>query len=169
MKILSKVIFFVSFSLCQNINISVDRNKITVDEIITFSIEAKDSDSFPSFDKEILKKDFMVISGPNQQTNFQFVNGKMTSSKTLSWKLSPKKQGKLIIPSFEINLDGKKYISNAINIYVVKSQNNDVEKNIFLIAEIDKEEAFLGEQITVSYKILRVLMLQSNHINYQSL
>ncbi|MBJ12897.1 MAG: hypothetical protein CMG62_07480 [Candidatus Marinimicrobia bacterium] len=153
MKILSKVIFFLSFILCQNINISVDRNKITVDEIITFSIEAKDSDSFPSFDKEILKKDFMVISGPNQQTNFQFVNGKMTSSKTLSWKLSPKKQGKLIIPSFEINLDGKKYISNAINIYVVKSQNNDVEKNIFLIAEIDKEEAFLGEQITVSYKI----------------
>ena len=107
MKIFIKFLFIISFGLSQSVNISVDKNKVSINETIIFSIEVKNSESFASFDENSLKKDFIIISGPSQQTNIQWINGKMTSSKTMSWTLSPKRLGKLIIPSLDISVKTK--------------------------------------------------------------
>ena len=154
MKIFIKFLFLASYCLGQNVNISVDKNKISIDETIIFSVEVENSESFASFDQKLLKKDFMIVSGPNQQTNIQWVNGRMTSSKKMVWTLSPKKLGKLTIPSLDISVDGKNFKGKPIVIYVNKN-SEDTDDNIFLIAEIDKEEAFLGEQITLTYKLFK--------------
>ena len=154
MKIFIKFLFLASYCLGQNVNISVDKNKISMDETIIFSVEVENSESFASFDQKLLKRDFMIVSGPNQQTNIQWVNGRMTSSKKMVWTLSPKKLGKLTIPSLDISVDGKNFKGKPIVIYVIKNLE-DTDDNIFLIAEIDKEEAFLGEQITLTYKLFK--------------
>ena len=154
MKIFIKFLFLASYCLGQNVNISVDKNKISMDETIIFSVEVENSESFASFDQKLLKRDFMIVSGPNQQTNIQWVNGRMTSSKKMVWTLSPKKLGKLTIPSLDISVDGKNFKGKPIVIYVIKNLE-DSDDNIFLIAEIDKEEAFLGEQITLTYKLFK--------------
>ncbi len=154
MKIFIKFLFIISFGLSQSVNISVDKNKVSINETIIFSIEVKNSESFASFDENSLKKDFIIISGPSQQTNIQWINGKMTSSKTMSWTLSPKRLGKLIIPSLDISVDRKNFKGKPIVIIVTKSLDN-IDDSIFLVAEIDKEEAFLGEQVTLTYKLFK--------------
>ena len=94
MKVFIKFLFIISCGLSQSVNISVDKNKITINETVIFSIEVNNSESFASLDQKSIIKDFIIVSGPSQQTNIQWVNGKMTSTKTMSWILSPKRLGK---------------------------------------------------------------------------
>jgi len=151
-----KVIYFYIFlSICssQSIQISVDKNSIDKEETITFSIEASSSQNFPIVDISVLKQAFEIISGPSQMTNIQWVNGKMTSTKTLKWTISPIKTGKIIIPSVEGTLDGAKFKSKPINIFVNVNKKDD--NKIFIKAEIDKRKAYLGEQITLTYNLYR--------------
>ena len=154
MKVFIKFLFIISCGLSQSVNISVDKNKITINETVIFSIEVNNSESFASLDQKSIIKDFIIVSGPSQQTNIQWANGKMTSTKTMSWILSPKRLGKLNIPSLDIFVDGKKFKGKPVYINVTKSLDN-IDDNIFLLAEIDKEKAFLGEQITLSYKLFK--------------
>lgn len=154
MRLIINLLLIISFGLGQSVNVSIDKNKVAISETIMFSIEFMNSESFGSFDQNALKKDFIIISGPSQQTNIQWVNGKMTSSKKMSWTLSPKKIGKLIIPSFDISVDGKNFISKQLIVDVTKRLDN-IENKIFLVPEVDKMEAYLGEQITLTYKLYK--------------
>ena len=92
MKALYQIIFLFSFVFCQSIQISVDNNQIEEGDLISLSVEATDSKDFPQIDLSALKPIFDILGGPSQQTNVQFINGKRSSTKTISWTISPKKK-----------------------------------------------------------------------------
>ena len=154
MRFFLRVILFISFCLSQSIQILVDKNIIEKNESITLSIESKNSKEFPLVDLSILEINFDILSGPSQQTNIQWINGVMNSAKTLTWTISPRNEGEILIPSLNINLDGKELQSNAIKI-IVRKKNNESNSSIYIKAEIDKNEAYLGEQITLTYKLYK--------------
>ena len=52
------IILALSFSFAQTIQISVDRNRVTEDDLITLSIEVTGSQDFPQVDMSPVKKDF---------------------------------------------------------------------------------------------------------------
>jgi len=138
----------------QTINATVDATRISMGETVTFKIEAVDSDDMPDVDISPILKDFDLVSGPGQQTNIQWVNGRMTSSRVLSWTFLPKKSGTLSIPRLSVTLGKKTYLTTSVKIHVGKgAQGSDAD--IFIRAELDKEMAFVGEQITVTYKLYR--------------
>ena len=139
-----------SFFLGQSVQILVDKNVIEKGESITLSIESKNSEKFPNVDMSILDRDFEILSGPSQQTNIQWINGKMESTKTLTWNILPIKVGNIFIPSINGNIDGKKFTSKPILIKI-KNKSSLKLDNIFIEAEINKDEAYAGEQITLSY------------------
>ena len=139
----------------QSIQVSVDRDRITKDDMITLSVEAVGSESFAELDVTPIKKYFMIVSGPGQQTNIQWFNGKMTSSKILTWTLSPKKYGTLTIPRLSGTIDGKPFkTKKPIKVHVMRSATSG-NNSVFLVAEVDKEKAHLGEQITLTYKLYK--------------
>ena len=148
------IILALSFSFAQTIQISVDRNRVTEDDLITLSIEVTGSQDFPQVDMSPVKKDFEITSGPGQQTNIQWINGKMTSTKTLTWTLSPKRGGILVIPALFGTVGGKSFRGKPIQIQVKKSTES-LDNSVFIVAEIDKENAYLGEQITLTYKLYK--------------
>ena len=79
---------------------SVDVNRISQSETIGFKILASNVDGTPNVDISPINKNFKIISGPAQQTNIQWINGAMTSTRSLSWTLLPRREGKMNIPSF---------------------------------------------------------------------
>ena len=93
------IIFLISFASAESIQISVDKNIIDNGELLRLSIEVIDGEDFAQVDLSPLETNFEIISGPSQQTNIQWVNGQMTSIKTLSWNILPKKSGDLVIPA----------------------------------------------------------------------
>ena len=155
MKALYQIIFLFSFVFCQSIQISVDNNQIEEGDLISLSVEATDSKDFPQIDLSALKPIFDILGGPSQQTNVQFINGKRSSTKTISWTISPKKNGKIYIPALNGIIDGKKFKGKRIPINVIKVNNKTTKSSVFIKTDIDKKSVYLGEQITLSYKLYK--------------
>jgi hypothetical protein len=161
----------------------VDRNKMSSDEQfeVTFTLNGSSGGSNfrpPAFN------DFLTISGPNQSTNMQFINGAMSSSVTYSYVLQPRGEGKFVIGPATINYNGKLLQTQPITIEVAKGspqskqqsqkgqqsqQNADIGRqigdNLFLKVSVDKSRVYQGEQITVAYKIYTRVSVVNYNLN----
>ena len=145
----------LSFVLGFSATASVDKNRCTIDDIISFKIEFENADSFSNIDISSFIKDFTVISGPSQQTSMQWINGKVTNSRIMSWSLSPKREGRLVIPRLNVQISGKNSVTDKIVVFVGQSQKKESDLDVFISAEINKESVYIGEQITLTYSIYR--------------
>ena len=110
--------------------------------------------------------DFMALSGPSQSTNIQFINGVQSASYSYSYILRTKRIGVFTIGKASIEFNGKLYETEPIKITVVKGSslpkqkkkdgqisNEEIAKNLFIRAIVNKKKVFLGEQVTVVYKL----------------
>ncbi|HEX9252845.1 MAG TPA: BatD family protein, partial [Ignavibacteriaceae bacterium] len=137
-----------------------------------FTFEGKNLNALKNFNPPSLK-DFRVLSGPNQSTSMQIINGVLSSSLTLSYILLPNTTGAYTIGSASIVYDGKPYTTDPIKISVVKGtpkpkddsgsqiSNEEIAKNLFIRATIDKNKVYLGEQVTITYKLYTRLNIAS--------
>ena len=148
------VIIFVSLISAESIQISVDKNKLEEGELLQLNIQVIDGEDFAKVDLGPLETDFEIVNGPSQQNNIQWTNGKMNSTKTLSWTLLPKKSGNLILPALSGSVGKKKFKGEKILIKVGKV-NNDGLTDVFISGEIDKSNVYLGEQVTLTYKLYK--------------
>ena len=137
----------------------VSKKNLGINERLRVDFEMnQDGDNFvpPSF------KGFNVVGGPNQSISNSWVNGKRSYSKTYSYFLAPKSQGKFIINQATIEIDDQIYKTISLNLVVTaavtkpKDGNNAdylASENVHLIAEVSKTNPYLNEAITVVYKL----------------
>jgi hypothetical protein len=142
--------------------------------VVDFQLEGTQSGS--NFTPPDLR-DFVVLSGPNQSTNLQMINGAVSASITWSYVLQPRREGDLSVGAATVESKGNRYSTSALTIRVGKApppgaprnggtQDQDLSAqigdNLFLRVELDKRSAFQGEQITATYKIYT----RVNVVNY---
>ncbi|MBC8311769.1 MAG: protein BatD [Candidatus Marinimicrobia bacterium] len=140
-----------------NVTVDVDSHQINEGDSITLTVQAKNSKDAPQVSLPTFA-DFTVVSGPTQSSNssYSIINGKMASnsSYTLTWVLMPRKIGRLLIPSFQIKLDGKRTKSKPIYVGVAKrSKNTKKNAQFFVEASIDKKTPYRGEQVVLTYTL----------------
>jgi hypothetical protein len=150
-----KILLILSLLNGQEIQVSVDKNTLSASDYLKLEVQATGSKEFPNINIENLKLDFDIISGPNQETNIQFINGRRSSMKKLTWLLSPKKLGRLFIPILIGSIDGIKFRSDPIAINVIKEKSTSLSDEVFIKVEINKENAYIGEQITLTLKLYK--------------
>ncbi|HEX8548034.1 MAG TPA: BatD family protein, partial [Cytophagaceae bacterium] len=115
-------------------------------------------------------RDFHVIMGPNQSSSMEFINGNMSQSISFSYVLQPKAEGTFKIGSAIIDA-GKTLKTNPITITVTKAGSNssqgqnrngesaaddasqNLSSNIFIKANINKNNVYRGEALVVTYKL----------------
>ena len=134
---------------------------------LTFTFEGKEISSIRNFSPPSLSN-FYVLSGPNQSTSVQIINGVVSGSLSFSYYLKPKKTGKFTIGVASVSYQRKTYRSNPLKFEVIKgstqaerrSNNNnnnisdeDIAQNLFIRATVNKKTVYLGEQVTVTYKL----------------
>ena len=146
------IIFFaLGFALPQEISSSVSTKNISITESIIFTIKISDIDENPSVDISQIEDFFSIISGPNIGSEYRFINGDRTSSRSISWTLIAKNHGKLVIPSLRV-IAGKKTLITEPHEIIVSKQNTDQSiKDLFLEVKVSKDKAFVGEQVKLSY------------------
>lgn len=137
----------------------VSKKKIGVNERLRIDFEMdRDGDNFtpPDF------KGFRIAAGPIQSMNHVWDNGKSSFSKTYTYFLQPKNQGKFTIKQAKIEIDGQTYKTQPVTVEVTKAvdkpkdgNNADyiVSENIHLVTEVSKGNPYLNEPVTVTYKI----------------
>jgi len=142
---------------------------------IVYSLNASGKDlRVPEFNN------FDVLAGPftSQSSSYQIVNGRSTSSVSISYTytLQPQKTGTFTIPSASIVVDNKKITSNGVSIRVLPADANPPSRsqgnrtgssgstgssshasisndNIFIRAEVSKTNVYEQEAILVTYKL----------------
>ncbi len=160
------LVTFFAYSQNVTFNAGVDKNPVAADEQFTleFTVTTNGA-SARSFKAPELSK-FLTLSGPNQSTSMQIINGSVSSSQSFSYVLQAREAGKFQIGSATIEVGANQFKSNPIDITVTKGsgQNRqqaqtqqgdavDMGDNIFLRAIVDRSRVYQGEQITVVYKI----------------
>lgn len=105
---------------------------------------------------------FKFIGGPNTQISRQWVNGKSSFNKKLTYIIEPTKRGKFTIGQATMTFNGETYKSNPFEIEVtaaveIPKDPNDpnyiAKNNIHLVAEVSKTNPYLNEALTVVYKL----------------
>ena len=146
------IIFFaLGFALPQEISSSVSTKNISITESIIFTIKISDIDENPSVDISQIEDSFSIISGPNIGSEYRFINGDRTSSRSISWTLIAKNHGKLVIPSLKVIVGKKTLITEPHEIIVSKQNTDQSIKDLFLEVKVSKDKAFVGEQVKLTY------------------
>lgn len=145
---------------------------------VSFTFSGGDINGIRGFTPPVFK-DFLTLSGPNQSTSMQIINGAVSGSISYTYYLQPRSIGKFIIGSASVTYKGNTFKTEPLKIEVVKgsprpkqnsNQNNDVvsadrndeiAKNCFVRAIPDKQKVYQGEQVTVTYKLYTRLNIAS--------
>lgn len=160
----------------QTFTASVNNTKVGQNEQfeVSFTFSAKDVNGIKNFRAPVFNR-FVMLSGPNQSTSLQFVNGAASGTMTYSYYLRCPKIGKQTIGSASLDYKGKKYTTKPILIDVVKGSPkpaakskgaptvsaNDIGDNVFILATADKQRVYLGQQVMVIYKLYTRLPIAS--------
>jgi len=149
---------------------------------VTFTFTGEDINGIRNF-KAPDFRDFMVVSGPNQSTNMTIINGAVSASRSFSFIIQPRQQGKFNIGSASLEYKGKTYHTNQIKIDVSKGgssrnqakggqqknesgvSSKEIGENLFIRASADRQKVLKGEQINVTYKLYTRLQMSAPQIS----
>jgi len=173
-KIFAALSIITSAASAQTFTASVDNTSVGVNDQfqISFTFSGKDINGIKSFNPPNFNG-FMVLSGPNQSTSMSIVNGAVSASATYSYYLQARSTGKFTIGAATINYSGKSFTSQPLEITVVKGQpkqpsnspgggtTRDIGDNLFILATVDKQRVYMGQQVTVTYKLYTRLGIAS--------
>ena len=145
--------FLLSFSLLfsQKLDTIVSDRKISLNESIDFTIKLNNIDTNPEVNFDPVLDYFSIISGPNIGSEYKFINGKKSSSRSISWRIIPKKTGKINIPELEVKVGKNIYLTNEILITVSEQISNSVSNDMFLKIDVSDANVKVGEQINIKY------------------
>lgn len=166
--------FFVQAStFAQTFTATVSHSKIGLDDQfeLSFTFSTDNINGLKNFSPPDMNN-LYILSGPNQSTSMQFVNGVASASRAYSFILKGKSIGAVKIGSASVELNGKTYKSEPITVEFIKgtsqpnqgnqpSANEEISKNLFVKAIADKNRVYQGEQVTVTYKLYTRLNIAS--------
>jgi hypothetical protein len=163
-------------SYAQEFTASVSETTVADNERfqVSFTFSGKSINNLSKFSPPAFEN-FLILSGPNQSTSIQIINGAQSASLTYSFVVQPKSVGTFTIGAASIEQAGNTYKTEPIKITVVKGANKpkqqqkedtqisteEIAKNLYIKAIVDKTQAFKGEQITVTYKLYTRLSIAS--------
>lgn len=161
---------------------TVDAAKVGENEAVHFTVEISGTD-LPGMDEPDLGglTDFTIASGPSTSTATSMVwrggGAEVTSSRKYGYALLPKRLGTLSIPPVTVKIGGRTYRTRELQVEVVKGsarrqggavQGSDPmaslfgrrpaepeipEGEIFIDVQLDRESAYVGQQVLLTYRI----------------
>jgi len=184
-KALSVIVLMVAiFPLgifCQSFTASTSSTKVGEGEQfeVTFTYSGTEMNSIGNFQPPNFNS-FLILSGPNQSSNMQIINGAVSGSRAFTYYLQPRSVGKFTIGSAAISVKGQTLKSDPLPIEVVKGgtpqqskktqgsqdvSSKEISENVFIRALVDKNSVYQGEQVTVTYKLYTRLNIQSPQVS----
>ncbi len=189
-----KSIHFIIFNLvlligiCFSQNLIAQQLKVTPQKISTkvgetFEVSYSiDQAGNGSFNPPNLTDAFAVVSGPNQYSSSQWINGKMTSSMRFSYALKVVKTGNHELAGASFKTRKKIYKAPSVKVQAKKNPNIKQQQNTpkgvitsdelnqenspdyFFKVEVDTDRVYIGQQMTAYY----VIYSRYNLTNYNA-
>jgi len=171
-----------AFSQQPKFTASVNKSTVGTGEVfeVTFSVNGNGGNfTPPDF------RGFRVVGGPNESQSMEIINGSASASISIGYDLMAVREGDFTIGAATIDVNGHNLTTSPIKITVVKGkpmpQNgqaqsqssapdngiqqaspSDLSKLLFIKAIVDKTNVYLGQQITVTYRIYNRVTIEQN-------
>jgi hypothetical protein len=118
-----------------------------------------------------------IVSGPSVSTQYQWVNGRSSSSRSFAYILLPEQVGEIAIEPIEVRIGSTTLRTEPIRVRVTaepqgrpsqmrrprafdpfadeeaRSRQGVTSEEVFINAEVDKATAVAGQQVTLSYHL----------------
>ncbi|MFH1574308.1 MAG: BatD family protein [Acidobacteriota bacterium] len=115
-----------------------------------------------------------VVAGPSVSTQYQWVNGRASHSRSYIYILVPTREGQFTIPPVEVVVAGEVHRTDPVEIRVTsagaapargrpvppdpsadpffdRTRPRSTNTTVFVTAELDRSSAYVGQQVTLSY------------------
>jgi hypothetical protein len=165
------------------VSASVSADTIGVQDQFQFVVTVSGRDSGDAENPHFSQlPNFRIVSGPNISTQFQWINGRSSSSKRFIYVLIPEKEGQFTIDPIEVRVGNKIYKTQQLQVRVTSASSQPLPRSqpqrrigpfdpfdpfedqraqsrkslgdaIFAKAELDRSSAYIGQQVTLLYKI----------------
>jgi BatD DUF11 like domain len=157
---------------------TVDSETVAINEnlqlTITITGGSIGDDQYPRVQR---LRGFRTMGSPSISTQFQWINGRSSSSKSFVYTLIPEREGPATIDPIEVPVGHKTYRTQPISIRVTAASaraapprrrsfnpfgDDDFRGNpraarlgdeVFVTAELDRSSAYPGQQVTLSYHL----------------
>ncbi len=143
----------VSFGQGISVTATVDKNRLTLEDVLELSIVIQGALNTPPPELPSLP-DFRVTStGTSSST--QYINSQRSVSITYNYRLTPMNTGTILIGPTRVRVNGKTYSTQTITVEVLKpSRRQSAEsKAAFAEATLSSEKAYLGEQLVYTFRL----------------
>lgn len=116
----------------------------TTNEPYDFMIEASGEDINLA---NINQVDSMIVQVLGTSSTLSIINSKQTRSIKRTFRIYPNKD--FTLPSFKVDIDGKEYQTNEVEVKQVKSEQTKSDEFV-LEMQTDKSDVFVGESLNVT-------------------
>lgn len=139
------------FSILQAaLTASVDRNRISEQDIISLTIRSTKGQVADRIDLSELKRDFTVLN--TQRSNqINIINGKRESNYDLILVIAPNRTGDLTIPAFKSHGESTQPITIKVNRGSQDPQRD--LREVFLENEVSKQEIYVQERFIYTLRV----------------
>lgn len=156
---------------------TVNAGRIGVEDALQLTVSISGGE--PSAEPVLPELPQFRVAGRSTSSQFQIVNGQMSSTRSYIYQLLPQKEGKFVIGAVGVEVGGERYETDPIEVEVVagslvsgRSRGRSLdpfdsispfgrrrdspqvdEGDVFVRTEASKRSAFLGEQVVVTYRL----------------
>lgn len=146
-----------------NVQLEVSESDITLNDSINVQVRVEGTQS--GSEPTIAGAENFDVQGGGTSTQFQMINGRTSSAKTFSYSLFPKKAGTFIFGPATVEVDGKKYSSQSVQIKVnagTTGTNSGGKATVpkeatpfYITAEIDQKNPYVNQQVVYTFRFYR--------------
>lgn len=170
-------------SAAMTVQLSADRTRVGVGDVfsVTVAITIDDGSTAPDPDLTMPKSFDVVGTRSSTSTSISIVNGAVSQTRTVNVvsTLRANEAGTFTVGPATVESGGKTVRSQAIRVEVVQGlakpraatpsgqdavtgdQLREIEENLFIRAEPDRERVYVGEQILLSYDLYARYRIQN--------
>jgi hypothetical protein len=156
---------------------SIGSDTVGIQDQFQYSITVSGKDSGDAENPRLPRlQGFKVVSGPNVSTQYQWINGRSSSSKSYIYILIPEREGQFTIDPAEVRIGNNVYKTQPLQVRVTSAPHSrsaqspranspleefeedlprrrSVGDSVFIKAEVDRSSVYPGEQVTLAYQL----------------
>ena len=125
------IFLFITLVIANAQNVTIRLGKTTVPKNGSFTIDVISTNEGLNINSQFPQIPGFRIGSQSQSNSTSFVNGRSSSSITLSQSYTPQKEGKFLLPPFSITVNNKKVNSKGTTITVTAAQQQQRRRNPF--------------------------------------
>jgi len=171
-------IFLFSYGFAQDVSFTAATSHTSVKTGDRFKIQFAANGKINNFKAPKLKN-FRILSGPNQSTGVQIINGSYSSTSSYTYILMAINEGEFTIGPAVASANGKAIKTNSLKIKVGKGVNvqqggnqsgsqtksgGTASDELFIKSSVSKRKVYQGEQIIATYKLYTRVGLAGNEL-----